>query len=378
MPARRGVAPPDRARGYGWLMGLRRYMGSGGRACVEPPIPGALRLLQIARGIGRGPKLMRSRARSDVAAGIGGRHPAGIHAASRAAYHCATESRFAAICGIFLTVAFAGIPQAAGAAAPGAPGERSVECAAPRAREACEAEALRQAEQALEAARRGATEAIAATDGPLDPEEREAWARAFTTSLSLWRAFRDARCDPRLISYEGARKGTGPFADAPGCRVAITRVMAGDVSFRYDLEVAAHPRESATRASPARAEGAEAKDPCGDVDPAACDYCGANQCWEQRLARVDRELNRVWVSSLGAIRGTPNLAPAGRADWTARLRTAQRAWLVWRDAECALEPWETPNRFAHSIYSTLVAPCLEGETLARISDLRATYRSGGR
>ncbi len=36
MPARRGVAPPDRARGYGWLMGLRRYMGSGGRACVEP------------------------------------------------------------------------------------------------------------------------------------------------------------------------------------------------------------------------------------------------------------------------------------------------------------------------------------------------------
>ena len=60
-----------------------------------------------------------------------------------------------------------------------------------------------------------------------------------------------------------------------------------------------------------------------------------------------------------------------------KLRVAQRAWLAWRDATCALESWETPNRFAHSIYSGQLAPCIDSETVARIRWLRRTYRLRG-
>lgn len=242
-------------------------------------------------------------------------------------------------------------------------------------RAACEAEALRQAESTLAAARRTAARVIAAPDERFAPEDHKEWANAFDASMRLWLGFRDARCDERLIGYEMAGTAAPAFSDAPECALAITRVIADDVSFRYELGDRGHPRESATTmlaevATPWSGD----EGPCTDVDPGECDYCGANHCWDERLVRTDRELNQVWAQALRAIRGRPGVPADSRADWIARLRAAQRAWLAWRDAECALEPWETPNRFAHSIYATLVAPCLEGETLARITDLSASYR----
>ncbi|GAA0316405.1 hypothetical protein GCM10009087_28540 [Sphingomonas oligophenolica] len=244
---------------------------------------------------------------------------------------------------------------------------------------ACEAKALRQAESALAAARQGAAQAIAAPDERFESDERKEWRSAFDATMTLWLRFRDARCDKRLIGYEMAGTAAPAFNDASACTLAITRVIAEDVSFRYALGTAEHPRESATRAlvvvpNPASDE----EGPCADVDPGECDYCGANRCWEKRLVLADRDLNRAWARALQAIRERPGLPVDQRIDWIARLRAAQRAWLAWRDAECALEPWETPNRFAHSIYATLIAPCLEGETLARISDLSASYRLGDR
>jgi uncharacterized protein YecT (DUF1311 family) len=230
------------------------------------------------------------------------------------------------------------------------------------------------AERVLAAARHGADQAIAAAD-TLSPDERAAWASAFDSATALWLAFRDTRCEPRLIGHEIAAGAARPFDDAVGCTQAITGVIADDIGYRYELDPAARPRASATRSLPVAAArtGSDDAGPCADVDPGECDYCGANRCWEARLARDDRALNRVWAQALLVIRNRQGLAESARADWVARLRASQRAWLAWRDAECALEPWETPNRFAHSIYSTLVAPCLDIETQARIADLRASY-----
>ena len=68
------------------------------------------------------------------------------------------------------------------------------------------------------------------------------------------------------------------------------------------------------------------------------------------------------------------MPPASREAWIEALRSAQRAWAELRDLACPLEAYETPNRFANSIYSGLIGPCLIVETEARIRDLRRIYR----
>jgi len=211
-------------------------------------------------------------------------------------------------------------------------------------------------------------------DQNLSTDERGEWRRNAQAMLDDWQAFRTAHCDDRLMRFEGR----GETAAALECRAALTRVMLGDLSFRYQLDEHALPRASVDTLMaklPAPAED-DTGGPCGNVDPGACDYCGANKCWEARLAENDGALNTTWKAVLATIAAKP-LPAAERAQWTEKLRVAQRAWLAWRDATCALESWETPNRFAHSIYSGQLAPCIDGETVARVRWLRRTYRLRG-
>jgi uncharacterized protein YecT (DUF1311 family) len=77
---------------------------------------------------------------------------------------------------------------------------------------------------------------------------------------------------------------------------------------------------------------------------------------------------------LAGINRQPGLDRVKRADWVERLRRSQRAWLLLRDDNCDLESWESPNRWAHSIYATQWAPCVHAETRARMEWLSATYR----
>lgn len=205
----------------------------------------------------------------------------------------------------------------------------------------------------------------------LRSEERAEWAIGIDASITQWTRFRDAHCDPGLLAFESPGKGARLAWQA--CDHAVTATIVGDLRFRFQLD-GGRPRASAIAPGEVPlVPMAEEDGPCVQVDPGECDYCGANACWDKRLKADDAALKASWQRALAHINGS-GLSRDARADWTERLRKAQESWTLWRDGTCEVERWETPNRFAHSIYSGLVAPCRERETLARIAWLDATYR----
>ena len=106
-----------------------------------------------------------------------------------------------------------------------------------------------------------------------------------------WVTFRDAHC--RLQSFEARGGSMQPMLDA-GCRATITRARTAEL----------------------RGPNPDCPD---DADPAQL-----NQCLERGYTRADAALNRQWTETLAA-------RPTGAE----QLRTAQRAWLAYRDAHCA-------------------------------------------
>jgi uncharacterized protein YecT (DUF1311 family) len=107
-----------------------------------------------------------------------------------------------------------------------------------------------------------------------------------------WVSFRDAQC--RLQSFE-ARGGTKqPMIDS-GCRATLTR-----------------------------ARTAELRGPNSDC-PGDAGATELVQCLERQFTRADAELTRQYQAALTAL-------PAGAE----RTRDAQRAWLSYRDAHCAI------------------------------------------
>jgi len=201
-------------------------------------------------------------------------------------------------------------------------------------------------------------------------EDVAAWKARAAKVVSLWAAFRDARCDPALLRFEGQASPVQSFA----CRARISRTATADFAYRYDLGSRTFGRRDVETEATAPRRGAEDAGPCAHVPPAECDYCGINHCWEARLKADDAQLNVAWRRALARIAARPGLNAAARGDWAARLRAAQRAWLRWRDENCELERLETPNPWAHSIYALVTGPCLSGETEARTAVLERTYR----
>lgn len=107
-----------------------------------------------------------------------------------------------------------------------------------------------------------------------------------------WVAFRDAQC--RLESFEARGGSMQPMLDA-GCKATLTRARTAEL------------------------RGPNPDCP-GDGEPAQL-----VTCLERQYARADAALNRQWQETLTAL---PNGAE--------RLRAAQRAWLTYRDAHCAI------------------------------------------
>jgi uncharacterized protein YecT (DUF1311 family) len=223
-------------------------------------------------------------------------------------------------------------------------------------------------EAELAAIRRQLPAAVEAWDLGRSDEDVARWKARLDRQLALWLAWREARCDPALLRYEGG-------GEAAPCRRRIGRVIAGDLRFRFGLAPGGRARASVEemRAPAAPAASAEEEGPCADAPPAECDYCGMNRCWERRLRAEDRALNSAWRAALAKVGGRPALSAAQRADWAERLRKVQRLWLRWRDEACDLAAWETPNPYAHSIYALVTGPCLDAETRARTAALRRTY-----
>jgi uncharacterized protein YecT (DUF1311 family) len=105
-----------------------------------------------------------------------------------------------------------------------------------------------------------------------------------------WVAFRDAHCQGE--SYE-ARGGSMQPMLYQGCRATLTR-----------------------------ARTAELRGPNPDC-PGDAEQAEINRCLEGVFTRADAALNRQWQETLTA-----------RAAGAEQLRTAQRAWLAYRDAQC--------------------------------------------
>lgn len=135
-----------------------------------------------------------------------------------------------------------------------------------------------------------------------------------------WVTFRDASC--RLQSFEARGGSMQPMIDG-GCRATMTRARAAEL------------------------RGPECP---GDGEQAAI-----NECLNGVFTRADAALNRQWQETLTA-------RPASAE----QLRTAQRAWLAYRDAHCASAVPSVANAQVQTSEQTL---CRTRLTEARTHDL---------
>lgn len=84
-----------------------------------------------------------------------------------------------------------------------------------------------------------------------------------------------------------------------------------------------------------------------------------NACAQQRYAKADESLNRIYRRNMKQ-----------QSDTAAQqaLREAQRAWIVYRDKDCAVEAG--PRETSGSIWPLQYYGCMERHTVRRTEDLR--------
>ena len=104
-----------------------------------------------------------------------------------------------------------------------------------------------------------------------------------------WVSFRDAQC--RMESFEARGGSMQPMLDA-GCRATLTRARTAELR--------------------------------GPECPGDAEQAQINACLNRQFTSADAALNRQWQETLAARPSTAD-----------QLRTAQRAWLAYRDAHCA-------------------------------------------
>lgn len=92
-----------------------------------------------------------------------------------------------------------------------------------------------------------------------------------------------------------------------------------------------------------------------------------NACAGQEYTAADAELNTTWRELLAALKGQETAI--------ARLRTAQRAWVAFRDADVAAQfpvaEGEDPRMMYGSMYPMALNGALTKLTRARTAELRA-------
>ena len=83
-----------------------------------------------------------------------------------------------------------------------------------------------------------------------------------------------------------------------------------------------------------------------------------NACMGSSLDKADNELNQVYKALMAKVSD----------DGKKQLRDAERAWLNYRDKQCA---FDTAGTNGGSIHDSMVANCQERITLAHIAELKA-------
>ena len=99
----------------------------------------------------------------------------------------------------------------------------------------------------------------------------------------------------------------------------------------------------------------------GDPCPGSNTQFELNQCAARARDKADAELNKVYRELM---------KDAGATE-RAKLRTAQLAWIKFRDAHC---DYESVGNKGGTIYPMVVSFCLAGVTTARVKQLQEILR----
>jgi uncharacterized protein YecT (DUF1311 family) len=158
---------------------------------------------------------------------------------------------------------------------------------------------------------------LAGAGGPGSDPGEEATLRE---AQRAWVAFRDAHC--RLESFEARGGSMQPMIDG-NCRATLTRARTAELR--------------------------------GPECPGDAEQAQINACLNRVFTRADAALNRQWEETLRA-----------RAAAAEQLRTAQRAWLAYRDAQCASA---TPSVASADIQASEQTLCRTRLTEARTHEL---------
>lgn len=103
-------------------------------------------------------------------------------------------------------------------------------------------------------------------------------------------------------------------------------------------------------------------------------------CWSQAYARADTELNKIWPEALKsakeadtAFSPTQRLAhPSAEPD----LLASQRAWLKYRDTQCAVEADYAQGGSLQGIIASECSTELTRERVKKLQDIAAAFREG--
>lgn len=106
----------------------------------------------------------------------------------------------------------------------------------------------------------------------------------------------------------------------------------------------------------------EPPDCANQMDQSTMTRCAGND-----FERADAELNRIWPGLKKDAQDADAEAFEGNGGYVAALMASQRAWLAYRDAECA---WQGFEARGGSMEPMLVNACLADKTRARIKELQ--------
>lgn len=100
---------------------------------------------------------------------------------------------------------------------------------------------------------------------------------------------------------------------------------------------------------------------------AAMDQATMNLCAEQEWQDADLALNEAYASAMDILKGWDGDLPEDQQGAAKALKTAQRAWITFRDAACEAEAYAMQGGSAQPL---LVFGCRARLTRARTEDLR--------
>jgi uncharacterized protein YecT (DUF1311 family) len=96
-----------------------------------------------------------------------------------------------------------------------------------------------------------------------------------------------------------------------------------------------------------------------------------NQCAARNYEAADRILNLVFEQAIAKARQSDSTVAGSNYSYETALRSSQRAWIAYRDADCA----PPPRELAGSISPTETADCMTQKTVTRTKELNE--RIGG-